>query len=64
MDGILGTHKFDVLGRFATPASHDESEQHPEGGIQSTEQHPNDHAEPSKRSGPKFLSLTGPAEIH
>ena len=40
MDGILGTHKFDVLGRFATPASHDESEQHPEGGIQSTEQVP------------------------
>ena len=28
-----------VLRRLATPTGHDESEQHPEGRIQSTEQH-------------------------
>ena len=36
---VAKNEKFDVLRRLATPAGHDESEQHPEGRIQSTEQH-------------------------
>jgi len=55
--------QFDVLRGLATSPGHDESQQHPEGRIQSAEQHPNDHAEPSKHTGPRFLSPTG-SESH
>ncbi len=51
--------QLDVLRRLATAAGHDESKQHPEGRIHSAEQHPNDHAEPSKHTRPRFLSPTG-----
>jgi hypothetical protein len=51
--------QFDVLRRLATAAGHDESKQHPEGRIQSAEQHSNDHAEPSKHTTPRFLNPTG-----
>jgi hypothetical protein len=52
---LVSQHKqFDVLRRLATTAGGYEREQHPERRIHDREQHPNDHAEPSRY---------GPAEV-
>ena len=50
--------QFDILRGLATPAGHDECKQYPEGRIQSTEQHLDDHAGPGKRRD-EVLEPTG-----
>jgi hypothetical protein len=40
--------QFNIPRRLTTTARHDESDHHPDGGIQNAEQHASDHAQPSK----------------